>query len=141
MKNYKFRIDVWAVLLFAVIMLPNIISVIMSLAIAPCLTFMSFSFGKKNWLALILCAIFLICHLIFAICNFCWFCIWKAPFSIHLLRSSSDLPAAVILDTKKDICKDYFRCNASCPYGSGGPMDVYITQPESGKAFFTLMER
>ncbi len=35
----------------------------------------------------------------------------------------------------------HFRCNAPGPDGSAGPMDVYITQPESNTAFFTLMGR
>ena len=35
----------------------------------------------------------------------------------------------------------HFRCNAPGPDGSVGPMDVYIIQPESGEAYFTLMER
>lgn len=35
----------------------------------------------------------------------------------------------------------HFSCNAPGPDGSAGPMDVYITQPKSGEAYFTLMER
>ena len=35
----------------------------------------------------------------------------------------------------------HFCCNAPAPDGSIGPMDAHITQPESGKAYFTLMER
>lgn len=51
-------------------------------------------------------------------------------------------PQPVSVATRKFHGTQYhFRCNAPGPDGSVGPMDVYITQPESGKAFFTLMER
>ena len=44
--------------------------IILSLTISPCLTFLFFEMGKKNWLALIPTVLFTGCHTYYAIMNF-----------------------------------------------------------------------
>lgn len=44
---------------------------ILIMAIVPCLAFMTYSIGRKNWIVLIACGLFLYCHLFSTIKNFC----------------------------------------------------------------------
>ncbi|MDO4554398.1 MAG: hypothetical protein Q4B70_04545 [Lachnospiraceae bacterium] len=44
--------------------------VILILCVAPCATFLIYSFGKKNGVAFVSAAIFMICHLIYGYANF-----------------------------------------------------------------------
>ena len=43
---------------------------ILAMAIVPCLALVAFSIGRKNWWSVVLCAVFLVCHLLFAVKNF-----------------------------------------------------------------------
>lgn len=44
---------------------------VVAMAVVPCLSFMAFAIGRNNWLGLIFCGIFLVCHTVFAIANYC----------------------------------------------------------------------
>lgn len=45
-------------------------AVILGLTLPPCLTFMLFALNRKNYVAVIPCMIFTVCHLIYGIVNF-----------------------------------------------------------------------
>lgn len=44
--------------------------IILLLTVPPCMSFVLFSFDRKNYLALIFALIFLVCHLIYGVVNF-----------------------------------------------------------------------
>ncbi len=44
---------------------------IIAMATLPCLSFAAYALGRNNWIALGCIAVFFLCHLTFAIVNFC----------------------------------------------------------------------
>ena len=76
-KNKTLLIGSWCCIIFYLIIwifyymgIGNIISMILSLSIAPCVAFMFYELGVKNYLAIFPTAVFTICHIIFAVVNF-----------------------------------------------------------------------
>lgn len=76
-KNKTLLITSWCCIIFYLIIwilyyrgIGNIISIILSLSIAPCMAFMFYELGVKNYLAIFPTAVFTICHIIFAVVNF-----------------------------------------------------------------------
>ena len=55
LKNYKLSFEIWGLLLFLIVMIPN---------------FIWFAIDRKNVIALIPISIFTICHLIYGVVNF-----------------------------------------------------------------------
>jgi len=43
---------------------------IIAMAVIPCMFFGSYAIGKRNFLALFFCAIFSVCHILFAVVNY-----------------------------------------------------------------------
>lgn len=48
----------------------TITGVVLGLTIPPCLAFLSFAIDRKNWIAVIPCVIFTLCHIIYAMVNY-----------------------------------------------------------------------
>lgn len=76
-KNKTLLIGSWCCIIFYLIIwifyymgIGNIISIILSLSIAPCVAFMFYELGVKNYLAIFPTAVFTICHIIFSVVNF-----------------------------------------------------------------------
>lgn len=76
-KNKTLLIGSWCCIIFYLIIwifyymgIGNKILIILSLSIAPCVAFMFYELGVKNYLAIFPTAVFTICHIIFAVVNF-----------------------------------------------------------------------